>query len=102
MLGNILREGRPNPNGEIRTIEEAVQIAKSDGVQIPEEVQFYPDEAGELHADLTARGLARSQGVVASAHVADLPCGWPSDERDDDFEYALLLSRSESGAAEGS
>jgi hypothetical protein len=50
------REWKPNPNGEVRTIEQAVQIAKRWGVEIPDEVQFYLDEAGELNKELTARG----------------------------------------------
>ena len=41
--------------GQIRPIEEAVEIARSYGVVIPDDVEFHVDEAGELHKDLTAR-----------------------------------------------
>ena len=49
------REWRDNPVGQIRTIEEAVAIARSFGVVIPDDVEFHVDETGELHKDLTAR-----------------------------------------------
>src|SRR5208282_3213865 len=50
------REWRDNPDGQIRTIEEAVEIAKKHGVVIPDDITFHVDESGELHKDLTARG----------------------------------------------
>jgi hypothetical protein len=50
------REWRDNPGGQIRTIEEAVEIAKSWGVILPDDFDFFADEAGELHKDITARG----------------------------------------------
>jgi hypothetical protein len=50
------REWRDNPDGQIRTIEEAVEIAKKHGVMIPDDITFHVDESGELHKDLTARG----------------------------------------------
>ena len=49
------REWRENPDGRIRTIEEAVEIAKSYGVVIPDDIEFHVDESGELHKDNTAR-----------------------------------------------
>jgi hypothetical protein len=50
------REWRDNPDGQIRTIEEAVEIAKKHGVVIPDDITFHFDESGELHKDLNARG----------------------------------------------
>ena len=38
---------QPNPEGQIRTAEEAEAIAKKHGVQIPEDVEFFPDELNE-------------------------------------------------------
>ena len=58
------REWRDNPDGQIRTIEEAVEIAKKHGVVIPDDITFHFDESGELHKDLTARGPR-----------VDKPCG---------------------------
>jgi len=34
------REWRDNPDGQIRTIEEAVEIAKKHGVVIPDDINF--------------------------------------------------------------
>jgi hypothetical protein len=48
------REWGDNPEGQIRTIEQAVEIAKKYGVTIPDDIEFYVDETGELHKDLTA------------------------------------------------
>lgn len=50
------REWRDNPGGQIRTVEEAVALAKMYGVVIPDDVEFHIDESGELDSDLTARG----------------------------------------------
>ena len=50
------REWKDNPDGQIRTIEEVVQIAKKHGVKIPDDLDFHIDESGELNKDLTARG----------------------------------------------
>jgi hypothetical protein len=47
---------RPNLEGQIRTLEEAVVIAERFGVRIPEDVAFFVDELGDLDADTTARG----------------------------------------------
>lgn len=47
---------QPNPEGQSRTLEEAVAIAKRFGVRIPEDVDFFVDELGDLDANTTARG----------------------------------------------
>lgn len=49
------QEWRPNPDGAIRTVEQAVEIARRFGVRIPEDVDFFVDEFGDLDADTTAR-----------------------------------------------
>ncbi len=49
------REWRDNPDGQVRTIEEAVEIAKAYGIVIPDDIEFHVDESGELHKELTAR-----------------------------------------------
>src|SRR5208337_3663308 len=58
------REWRDSPDGQIRTIEAAVEIAKKHGVVIPDDISFHVDESGELHKDFTARGSR-----------VDKPCG---------------------------
>jgi hypothetical protein len=47
---------KDNPEGQLRTVEEAIEIARAHGVTIPEEVSFWVDEFGELGPDLTACG----------------------------------------------
>jgi HK97 family phage portal protein len=47
---------RPNPNGETRTIEEAVEIARRNGVRIPKDAEFFIDDRNELDHRTTARG----------------------------------------------
>lgn len=47
---------RPNPAGQTRTIEEAVAIARRFGVHIPDDVDFFVDELGDLDERTTARG----------------------------------------------
>ena len=46
---------QPNPGGHARTIEEAIEIAKRNGVVIPGDVAFFVDEQGELGPTITAR-----------------------------------------------
>ena len=50
------RHWEDNPDGQIRTIVEAIEIARKNGVVIPDDVEFHVDESGELDGDLTARG----------------------------------------------
>lgn len=45
-----------NPQGRVRTIEEAIAIATAKGVTIPEDVSFWVDELGELGPTRTACG----------------------------------------------
>jgi hypothetical protein len=48
-------EWKPNPDGATRTIEEACQIARRWGVEIPSYVEFWVDEYGYLDENTTAR-----------------------------------------------
>jgi hypothetical protein len=45
-----------NPHGTKRTIDEAMAIARQWGVNIPDDVEFFEDEEGELPPNTTARG----------------------------------------------
>lgn len=47
---------RKNPGGEVRSLAEAIEIAKRHGVIIPDDVQFVLDTIGDLGTDETARG----------------------------------------------
>jgi len=47
---------RENPEGKKRTIEEAKEIARLHGVRIPDDVDFFEDEDGDLPENMTARG----------------------------------------------
>jgi hypothetical protein len=55
---------RPDPGGQVRTIEEAVEIARRNGVMISDDVAFFVDEKGELGPTITARtsGVRRPAG----------------------------------------
>jgi hypothetical protein len=48
-------EWRPNPRGAIRTIDEACQIARHWGVEIPDYVQFSVDDYNYLDENTTAK-----------------------------------------------
>jgi hypothetical protein len=50
------QQWRPNAGGIVRTVEQAVGIAKRFGVRIPEDAEFFVDEFGELDKETTARG----------------------------------------------
>lgn len=57
---------RVNPAGQIRTLEEAVIIAKNHGVVVPEDVSISIDESGDLGPALTACGprVGKVEGSV--------------------------------------
>jgi hypothetical protein len=59
---------QPNPEEEVRTIDEAIDIARSHGVEIPEDVSFWVDPLGELGQDRTARGprVDKPNGAIVS------------------------------------
>jgi hypothetical protein len=66
------RQWRDNPDGQIRNIEEAVQIAKKNGVVIPDDIEFHVDESGELNNELTARGPRVDKPFGARVYWSDL------------------------------
>jgi hypothetical protein len=63
---------RPNPDGRIRTIEEAVEIARRNGVVIPEDVAFFVDEQGELGPTITARAPSVRRPAGGKVRWSDL------------------------------
>jgi hypothetical protein len=65
------REWRDNPGGQIRTIEEALRIAKGFGVEIPDELEFHVDDvSNDLGRDVTARAPRVDK-------ASDEPVYWP-------------------------
>ena len=66
------REWRDNPGGQIRTVEEAMEIAKSYGVVIPDDIEVHVDESGELHKDLTARAPRVDKNSGERVYWSDL------------------------------
>jgi hypothetical protein len=65
-------EWRANPDGRSRTIEEAVSIAKSFGVAIPDDVAFFVDDYGLLDASTTARGPRVTKPAGSCVYWTDL------------------------------
>jgi hypothetical protein len=47
---------KENPGRKKRTIEEAKEIARRNGVSIPDDVEFFEDEGNVLPDNVTARG----------------------------------------------
>jgi hypothetical protein len=66
------RQWRNNPDGQNRTVAEAVQIAKKSGVMIPEDIEFLVDESGELNAEITARGPRVDKPMGTPVYWSDL------------------------------
>jgi hypothetical protein len=63
---------KPNPAGQIRTIEEAIAIAKRYGVVIPDDVSFSVDEIGNLSETHTACGPRVDKPEGSIVHWLDL------------------------------
>src|SRR6266446_9490606 len=63
---------QPNSEGQTRTIEEAIGIAKRCGVQVPDDVAFFVDEFGELGEASTARGPRVDKPAGAIVYWSDL------------------------------
>ncbi|MBI3409597.1 MAG: hypothetical protein HY040_14750 [Planctomycetes bacterium] len=61
-----------NPEGQIRTIEEAKAIAKQWGVAIPDDVNFFEDELKELHETFTACGPRVDKPAGSTVYWNDL------------------------------
>jgi hypothetical protein len=66
------RRWKINPDGQIRNIEEAVEIATKYGVVIPEDIAFFVDESGELNNELTARGPRVDKPMGERVYWSDL------------------------------
>jgi hypothetical protein len=47
---------KENPHREKRSIDQAKEIARKHGVSVPNDVDFFEDEEGELPQNMTARG----------------------------------------------
>jgi hypothetical protein len=93
------RKWRDNPDGQVRTIEVAVEIAKSYGVVIPDDFEFYVDELGELHEGLTARAPRVDKPSGERVNWSDLVHDithkvpfrvWPGILRSDEAIVAVL------------
>ncbi len=61
----------PNPDGQRRTIEEAVEIANRHGVQIPDDVAFFVDEFGMLETETSAAGSRITKAVGEYVRLSD-------------------------------
>jgi hypothetical protein len=66
------RDWRANPEGQTRSIVEAVAIAKRFCVPIPDDVAFFIDEYGDLGPDTMARGPRVTKPAGATVHRTDL------------------------------
>jgi hypothetical protein len=66
------RQWKDNSDGQIRTIEEAVEIAKKYGVTIPDDIDFHIDEANELNETFTACGPRVDKLAGERVHWSDL------------------------------
>jgi hypothetical protein len=62
------QQWRPNPGGQARTIEEAIAIARRFGLRIPDDVDFFVDEIGDLDEMTTARGpkVSKIAGTIVT------------------------------------
>jgi hypothetical protein len=61
-----------NPQGEIRTTEEAKAIARKHGVSIPDDVEFFEDELDELDTNRIACGPRVDKPSGSIVHWTDL------------------------------
>lgn len=69
MLGHLPKmTWRPNSAGGVRSISEALEIARAHGVVIPEYVEFYLDEWALLDEHTTARGpkITKAAGEIVA------------------------------------
>jgi hypothetical protein len=62
------QQWRQNPGGQSRTVEEAIAIARRFGVQVPNDVDFFVDELGDLDETTTARGplVSKIAGTIVT------------------------------------
>lgn len=90
---------RPNPGGLTRTIDEAKAIATQYGVRIPEDVEFFEDELGELDETFVACGPRVDKRDGSIVYWSDLVHGrtgkipfrvWPGILSSDEAIVAVL------------
>ena len=98
-VGYFRQSSEREPEGKVRTIHEAVGIARAHGVLIPEDVEFHIDETEELHKDVTARAprvdKPAGERVYWSDMVHDLTGKvpirvWPGILRSDEAIVAVI------------
>jgi hypothetical protein len=75
-----------NAGRQVRIIEEALEIAKRWGVDIPEDVAFFLDEEGELDDSMTARGPRVTK-------VAGGPVAWSDFVHDLTGQVPFIIRR---------
>jgi hypothetical protein len=61
----------PNPGGQRRTIEEAIEIAKRHGAEIADDVALFEDEWGTLGPETTAAGSRISKKAGDYVQLSD-------------------------------
>lgn len=93
------RQWKDNPDGQTRTVAEAVEIAKKYGVVVPDDVEFHLDESDELNCDLTARGPRVDKPMGERVYWTDLVHDkthkvpfriWPAILKSDEAIVAVL------------
>lgn len=73
MLGHTPRiNWNPNADATIRSVDEAVEIARAHGVAIPECAAFFVDELGSLDVHTTACGPKVTKAAGGIVVLADL------------------------------
>ena len=63
---------QPNPDGAVRTMDEAVAIARQFGVVIPDEVESYADDSIDPGANLLARSSRLLKQPGDRVYLSDL------------------------------
>src|SRR6202521_5056068 len=63
---------KDNAAGQVRTIKDAIAIARQNGVEVPDDVSFWVDELGELHPDWTACGPRVDKADGSIVYWSDL------------------------------
>jgi hypothetical protein len=63
---------RDNSGGQVRTLPEAITIARAHGVHIPEDVHFAIDALGDLGSDRLACGPRVDKPAGSVVHWSDL------------------------------
>ncbi len=92
---------QPNHQGQTRALEQAIEIARTNGVDIADDLDFFLDELGELHADFTACGPRVDKLAGSIVHWSDLVHDrtgkvsfriWPGILKSDEAIVAVLAN----------